>query len=298
MDRPSRTVARISEPDPESRVHHTEDSSADAARDADASPARYFHGLFEVPEKNEAESRLLALLAQLSHMARLGVVGQMFAALAHELNQPLTAINNFVGTARHMLDGSREASAPRVREMIDHATTQTQRAGAIVHALRAFTEKRDSARLVESIDAIIRESVTLAFAGMPPSDVEVKLDLMPDPPLLVIDRIQIQQVLVNLIRNAMEAMLIVSRRELTIATRRKKRYLCFSVCDTGPGLTAEAQARLFTPFVTTKKSGMGVGLAICKTIVEAHGGRICLDSTPNEGTRFSVYLPVAGEVKP
>ncbi len=249
----------------------------------------------DISEQKLAEARLQLLQSELVHVARLSAICQFSSATAHELNQPLTAVTNFVEAARRTLDAPGEDAVSRAKEMIDRAVGQALRAGAIMRNLRDFVDKRETHRGVEDIDDVIAEAVALAVVGPAGGGVQVKLDLAPDIPCLVIDKIQIQQVLLNLIRNAIEAVQSVAAHDVTVGTRRDGGYVCVTVRDTGPGLPPEVLARLFHPFITTKEKGMGLGLTISKSIVEAHGGRIAADSRLGEGACFSVHLPLPQE---
>ncbi len=250
--------------------------------------------LRDISEKKEAEVRLQAMQSELAHVGRLNSMGFMSSAIAHELNQPLTAISNFVEAARRTLDLPGDDIVLRARNLMDKAVGQTLRAGAIIRNLRDFVEKREGKRRPENIDSVIEEAIALAMVGAASGRVRVKLDLAPALPLVPIDRIQIQQVLINLIRNAVEAMQAVDERDLTIAAKLESDAVCITVRDTGPGLTPKMLARLFQPFVTTKEKGMGIGLSICKSIVEAHGGRMSVQSS-GRGACFAVHLPLALE---
>jgi two-component system sensor kinase FixL len=236
----------------------------------------------------KAEARLRDLQAEFAHVGRLSSMGQMSSALAHELNQPLTAVTNFVEAARLTLEGSSDPLALRAISLIDRASSQTLRAGAIIRNLRDFVEKRESGRDPEDLNAVVEEAVALAFAGAADSGVKPMLSLCPSLPLVLIDRIQIQQVLINLIRNAIEAMLSSQKRELSIATELQDDEVSVTLRDTGPGLPPEVLENLFQPFNTTKEKGMGIGLTICKSIVEAHGGRIWAGREEGFGAVFYI----------
>jgi len=247
----------------------------------------------DVTEQRRMEQRTSKLQAELAHVARINAVSQLSSALAHELNQPLTAIMNYVSAAKLRWaqaggDGSDKASS-----LLDRAIAQAERAGAIIQRLRSFLEKREPHRVEEDLNATLQEAIALGFVGSSNDGVTLVLDLAPDLPAVRVDKVQIEQVIVNLLRNATEAMKESDRRELAISSYRTgPRIVEIAVADTGPGIPDTVAQQLFEPFVTTKEKGMGVGLSICRTIVEAHGGRIWMVPNPVGGTIFKIQLPV------
>jgi two-component system, LuxR family, sensor kinase FixL len=240
-----------------------------------------------------AEARLVEVQGELLHVSRLSDMGQMASALAHELNQPLSAIMNYVNATKRTLEKGAEADLGKAREFIDKANEQTARAGQIIRNLRTFVEKREASKKTEGLNSIIQDSVSLGLVGAAAdSNVVVSLELARGLPSVLADRVQIQQVVMNLTRNAIEAMEAVDRRELTVRTSVEDGgFVRVDVIDTGPGLAKEVMERLFQPFVTTKDSGMGIGLTICQSIVQAHDGRIWATPNSNGGTTFSFRLP-------
>jgi two-component system sensor kinase FixL len=258
---------------------------------------RIFAGFVrDLTERQETEKRLQDLQSELLHVSRLSAMGQMASALAHELNQPLTAILNYVRAARRFMEGDR-ASAQKAIEVMDKAVAQTARAGQIIRRLRDFVEKGQSHQGRDNLNKTIEEASALALVGAKESSVKVSLDLSPSLPDVQIDRIQIQQVVLNLIRNSIEAMAAAERRELSIRTRHSGGMAQVEIADTGPGLPGHVVAQLFQPFVTTKPQGMGLGLSISRSIIDAHGGRIWAEPNPGGGVifRFTVRLADAGE---
>jgi len=248
----------------------------------------------DITERKSAEARLRAVQGELSHVARLTEMGQLSAALAHELNQPLTAVLNYANVAKRLLAMGDPASVGKAGEAITKTGQQALRAGQIIRRLRDFVEKRESKRTIEDINAIAEEAIALGLVGHAAANIKVHRKLAHNPAPLLVDKVQIQQVLVNLMRNAAEAMAESPRRELTITTEAiQDTGVEISVADTGPGIPDEVAKRLFQPFVTTKSGGMGIGLAISRSIVEAHGGNLSM--TPNEGggTVFLFRLPAA-----
>ncbi len=249
----------------------------------------------DITKRKSAESDSHKLQSELGHAARLNAMGQMSAAIAHELNQPLAAMMNYVKAAQHLL--SPELPKPEqivtAREAMGKAAKQIIRAGAIIRYLREFVEKRASEKVSSDLNRAIGEAVELGLMGAD-SSVKVFLDLDRNMPPAMIDKIQIQQVLINLIRNGVDAMAGVAKRELTIASSSEETgCLHITICDTGPGFAPEILAKLFEPFTTTREKGMGIGLSICRAIVEAHGGSIRLLPDGNHGACFLIRLPVA-----
>jgi two-component system sensor kinase FixL len=247
----------------------------------------------DVTERQVHNQRIAQLQNELFHALRLTAMGQLSSALAHELNQPLAAIMNYMNAARRTIETMNDPVASRVREMLEKAATQTARAGQIIQRMRGFIEKKEPKRAAEDLNAIISEAVAFGLVGAADSGIDVRTDLQDDIPILPIDKTQVQQVLVNLLRNAAEAMQQSPRRELTIMTVMEGEFAKVSVSDTGPGLSEDVASRLFEPFVTTKNQGLGMGHAICRTIIEAHGGRLWAAANEAGGAAFHFTLPVA-----
>jgi two-component system sensor kinase FixL len=246
--------------------------------------------IHDISNRRDAERRLQDLQAELLHVSRLTAMGQMSSGLAHELNQPLTAIMNYIKAARRTVEAVEDPRVARALELVDKAAAQTQRAGQIIRRLRDFVEKGETHRRLEDINATVAEAVALGLAGG--GDVERRFDYAPGLADVMIDRIQIQQVVLNLVRNAVEAMAGCARRELRIATALVDGMVEITVADTGPGLPPEILDRLFQPFVTTKENGMGIGLSLCRTIADAHGGELTAATGEQGGAVFRIRLPV------
>ena len=244
----------------------------------------------DLTERQQTDRRLQELQDGLLHVSRLRSMGQMAAALAHELNQPLTAITNYVRAALRLLDAP-EPNLPRVRQAMDLAAQQTLRSGEIIQRLRAFVARGEVARRPESVAKLIEEASALALVGAKELGVKVLITIDPDLPNAMVDRVQVQQVLLNLIRNAVEAMLNSDVRVLSVGTIMEDGVVLVSLADTGSGISPEIEARLFQPFVTTKADGMGIGLSVCRTIVEAHGGRLWAEPNVGGGSVFRFTLP-------
>jgi two-component system, LuxR family, sensor kinase FixL len=259
--------------------------------------SRYFTGFVQdLTERQRTEKRTQDLQAELLHVSRLSAMGQMAAAIAHELNQPLTAVTNFAAAAERLLAGKDDVP-PKALEFIAKAGAQAERAGQIIRRLRRFVERGEIQMRPEPVAAVLEEGIGLALIGFKDTGVRTALDIAPDLPDVAMDRVQIQQVVINLVRNAVEAMQDGSRRELTIrAVPAEDDKVAVSVVDTGPGLVPEVADQLFQPFVTTKSQGMGVGLSICRSIVEAHGGALSAAANPGGGTIFRFTLRVSGDM--
>ncbi|MBI3516170.1 MAG: PAS domain S-box protein [Proteobacteria bacterium] len=244
-------------------------------------------------ERQATERRLNELQTELLHASRINEMGQLASALAHELNQPLTAANSYIGAVRRMVQ-SGSASVARLLEIMDKASAQIGRAGQTIHRLRTLIEKGETERATHDLNAVVQEASALALIGAQHASVHLSMALATLIPPVLIDRIQVQQVILNLVRNAVEAMSGVERRHLTLATRQvDDAYAEVSVSDTGPGLPPEIAARLFRPFVSTKPTGLGIGLSICRSIVDAHGGNLRADRNSDGGTVFAFTLPLA-----
>ena len=261
---------------------------------------RIFTGfVHDITQRQKAELRLQDLQSELAHVGRVSEMGSLASSLAHELNQPLTAIANYCEAARDLLpaEGNDEALA-LVREALDEAAKETIRAGQIVQRLREFVRPGEADRRVESLARLVTEANALALVGTREHGIEVQVQLDPRADDVFVDRIQIQQVLTNLVRNAIDAMLDSPIRSLVIRSEASPDDLVtLTIEDTGSGIDPEIAPQLFQPFVSSKQHGMGVGLSICRTIVEAQGGRIWFEPRPEGGTAFHFTLPSGGAVE-
>ena len=264
--------------------------------EARAGDQRIFTGFIrDLTERQQAQRRLQDLQGELGHVSRVSAMGTLAAALAHELNQPLTAISSYMEASRDLLD---QDVTPEVREMLKEAFTETAaqaiRAGQIVRRLRDFIARGEAERRVESLYKLVIEANALALAGGGDRGVDVLLDIDPAGDAVLVDRIQVQQVFLNLVRNAIEAMEGCPVRKLEIRSMREGDCVRVTVADSGPGLDPDIRARLFEPFQSTKDAGMGLGLSICRTMIEAQGGRIWAEPSPLGGTAFHFTL-LAGD---
>jgi two-component system, LuxR family, sensor kinase FixL len=253
---------------------------------------RFFTGFIrDLTETQKTEKRLQELQSELVHISRLTAMGEMASTLAHELNQPLSAISNYIKGSLRLLEAGTNERPSQVIGAMEAASDQAVRAGQIIRRLRDFVSRGESEQTVESVAKLVEEAAALALVGVKDQNVRVQYRFDSSADLVLADKVQVQQVLVNLIRNAIEAMSEAPNRELTIATELTgENTLTVSVTDTGHGITPEVKEQLFQPFVTTKRHGMGVGLSISRTIIEAHGGKIWIDDNPAGGTIFRFTL--------
>ncbi|HET6607169.1 MAG TPA: PAS domain S-box protein [Rhodopila sp.] len=253
---------------------------------------RWFTGFIrDLTERQETQQRLQDLQAELIHMSRFTAMGEMASTLAHELNQPLTAVASYLNGCRRLLSGPETVQSLMLRDAIDRAAEQALRAGQIIRRLRQFVARGETERHLEELSKLVEEASALALVGAKESGVDVHYDFDPRARFVLVDKIQIQQVILNLIRNAIEAMQETETRELLIGTAERADGMAeISVSDTGPGIAPEIAAHLFQPFVTSKPHGMGVGLSISRTIVEAHGGQLEAEPNPAGGTIFRMTL--------
>lgn len=250
---------------------------------------RVFTGFIrDLTERQQAELRVHDLQSVLAHVQRVSEMGTLATSLAHELNQPLTAIANYVETARDILqEVPDEETLEVIREALDECASQSVRAGQIVRRLRDFIARGETERRIESLQRLITEASALALVGAGEQNLEVDAQLDPQANRVLVDRIQIQQVILNLIRNAIEAMEDSPVRRLLITSERKPGgFIQVTVADSGPGLADEVRERLFEPFRSTKATGLGLGLSISATIIAAHGGRIWAQPSKLGGTAF------------
>lgn len=255
---------------------------------------RFFTGFIrDLTERRAQERRLQELQSELVHVSRLTAMGEMASSLAHEINQPLSAITSYLRGAATLLQ-SGEIDRERLGDALDRSAAQALRAGDVIKRLREFVAKGETEHAVESPAVLLEEAAALALVGAKEHGIRVSLRCNHDLPDVMVDKVQVQQVALNLIRNALEAMETVGRRELTVSvTRQDDNSALFAIADTGTGIAPEIAKHLFQPFITSKANGMGVGLSICRTIIEAHGGRIWAKPNDGGGTLFEFTLPFA-----
>jgi two-component system, LuxR family, sensor kinase FixL len=284
-------VYRIVRPDGEIR---TVKSRAQVVARGRRRTKRFLGIVQDITDKQRIEDKLAEehavaekLQADLIHISRVSAMGAMASALAHELNQPLAAILNYAAALRML--AAKESMAPHLTEVVGAIGDNAHRAGEIIRRLRLMTTRGEVRKAPVELTPCLVEAAHLALTG---TDVPVSYDVAPDLRVAA-DRIQIQQVIVNLVRNAAEAMAGQDQRRIEISARREGGCAAIAVHDTGPGIDPAVLPTIFDSFVSTKQQGMGVGLAISRTIIEAHGGRIGVESAPGRGTTFRLTLPLA-----
>jgi len=253
---------------------------------------RLFTGFIrDLTERQRTEERLESLQAELIHVSRVSAMGTMASTLAHELNQPITAVANYAEALRDLLADPNPDDFPMMRDALDDAAKEALRAGHIVRRLRDFVARGEVEKTVERLPPLINEAAVLGLMGAKEKGIEPAFDLDPYASPVLVDKVQIQQVLINLIRNAVEAMAECETRKLTVTSRPDEGgFVRVTVADTGPGVAPEVAEQLFTAFVSTKAEGMGLGLSICRTIVEANGGRIWMEPGRDGGAEFHFTL--------
>jgi two-component system sensor kinase FixL len=246
----------------------------------------------DLSERQQTEAKLHDMQMELVHVSRLLAMGEMASTLAHEINQPLSAIAHLLTGSRRLIERGREEDKPKIGDALDKAAAQALRAGEVIQRMRAFVARGDSERAMEILPKLIEEASALALIGAKEHRIDVRFQLDPRANSVFVDRVQIQQVLLNLIRNAIEAMQQSRERRLLVSTTFDDAGATLvTVSDTGAGISDEVADQLFQPFMTTKAQGMGVGLSISKSIIESHGGRIWVEPNPSGGTIFKFTLP-------
>jgi two-component system sensor kinase FixL len=268
-------------------LHHL----AQAVFGPDGRVQKYVGTIHDVTDRRRAEDEARVLQERLTHFSRLSTMGEMAAGLAHEINQPLSAIANYLQGCGRLIDGIEHPNAQKIHDALAETTHQTLRAGQIIRRLREFVARGETEKRSESINKLVEEASALALVGAKEQGVKTvfRFDTRAGP--VLVEKVQIQQVLLNLIRNAIEAMNGCAQKELVVETALLDQGMVeVRVADTGSGLAEEVIPRLFQPFVTTKPTGMGVGLSISKRIIEAHGGEMSAEPNPGGGTLFRFTL--------
>lgn len=258
---------------------------------------RQFVGILrDMRPKIETEERLDSVQAQLVRIARVNAMDEMGSALAHELNQPLTALMLYLqAVSRLAHKPEHEGHIPQeIQDIIDRSLKEADRAGKIIQRMRQFVEKRETERQTIQLSELVDDALDFTMIGMRARGVTVERDYAPDLPPISVDPIQIQQIIVNLVRNALDAVRNCTTKRITVETRREGSHICAAVIDSGKGIDPDVLPDLFKAFTTTKRSGTGLGLAISKTIAQSHGGDLMVDpGGDGQGAQFCMYLPIA-----
>jgi two-component system sensor kinase FixL len=266
-------------------------------RNSRGRPLMFVAQIVDRTEQIQAELEVRQHRERLAQVSRLGTMGEMAAGVAHELNQPLTAIANYARACQRMIDADTMARA-ELKEILGKVSGQARRAGHVIQGLRSFVKKRAIARRPTDVARVIRDVMMLAELDGRAHGIPITSDTQEGLPLVQADPVQLQQVILNLVRNAVDSMAGGDRRDkgVTVVTRLEAPdEICVSVEDHGSGVDEEAATRLFDPFFTTKAEGMGMGLALSRSIVEAHGGRLIFTDNPAGGTIFRMSLPTLPE---
>lgn len=263
--------------------------------EARAGDERIFTGFIrDLTERQLTQRRLQDLQLELGHVSRVSAMGTLAAALAHELNQPLTAISSYMEAARDLIGDPGPDTKDLLQEAFSETAAQAMRAGQIVRRLRDFIARGEAEKRVESLHKLIVEANALAFAGGGDRGIDLSVELDPNADKVLVDRIQVQQVFLNLVRNAIEAMEGSPVKRIEIGSEREPGGMVrITVADSGTGIDESMRSKLFEPFQSTKDAGMGLGLSICRTMIEAQGGRIWAEPSPLGGTAFQFTLIAA-----
>ncbi|MBO9713459.1 PAS domain S-box protein [Sphingomonas sp.] len=263
--------------------------------DEDGGRGRLIGVSVDVTAFHESQTELIAAHEKLLGVSRLSSMGAMASTLAHELNQPLAAATNYAEVARAMLRMRRDPADAKLLEMLDQTVAQALRAGDIIRKMRSFTVSGEIEPEREDVEALVANACTAIEERSRAAGVTIITDVDPGVGEVMVERIQIEQVLANLLRNAIEAMQGCEDPHITVSARRRPHDVLLCVADTGPGIPPEVLGHVFEPFRSSKENGLGLGLSICRTIVEAHGGRLWAESPPGSGAIFHLALPSARE---
>jgi two-component system sensor kinase FixL len=257
----------------------------------------FFTGFIrDLTEREQSEARLQEIQGELARLARLNELGEMASTLAHELNQPLAAIANYTQGCVRLLRTMDDTLALQMKDALEETARQSLRAGGIIRHLREFVTRGETEKAPENVRGLIEEAGALALVGSRERGIRSVFEFSANNGMVLVDRVQIQQVLMNLMRNAMEAMRESDPRELIVRTLPDgDGHVAIEVADTGPGISDDIAARLFQPFVTSKASGMGIGLSISRRIIQAHGGDISVSRNGSGGATFRFSLPTIGK---
>jgi PAS domain S-box-containing protein len=254
----------------------------------------WYGTLEDIHDQVMSEQRVHRLELELAHFARVAAMNSLASTLAHELSQPLAAVANYVSGAQQLIRSGDMSKLQRVSDALISAAAATQRSSEIVHGMRSMVAKGSGNRQPENVARLIERSSLLAMADAKAKDIDYRVEIDPDVDTAWVDRIQLEQVFINLLRNAVEAVANTPVREITLKARLEGPEVYISVSDSGPGVAPEIIENLFGAFNSTKVDGLGVGLSICRTIVEANGGQILYERNPANGACFTVCVPTKG----
>ena len=253
----------------------------------------------DITDRKRSEQEIHHIRERLSQFGRLSTLGEMAAGLAHELNQPLTAIATYTQACQRLIE-SGHSDDDEILATLKKCDAQAQRAGDVIRRLRQFVQKRELGRQEVSCEELIRDLAALAEVDARNNGIPLTIDVAEGLPKIMVDAVQIQQVILNLIRNGIDAMLNMDHSDEGISvsvTKVENEKIRIAVTDHGSGITNEAEKRIFEPFFTTKSSGLGLGLAICQSIITSHGGVLKFTKNPSGGTTFHFTLPIISEAK-
>jgi len=257
---------------------------------------RFLGFVKDITERKKAEQQIQQHQAELAHSWRLNTMGEMSTGMAHELNQPLCAVLNYAQACSRLVKDKEHLDFGELDKSLEQIITQTSRAGEIIRRIRQLIEKRETERAPVNVNSIVKEVLDMQFIEAGQKNVIIKTMLDEQLPRAFADRIEIEQVILNLVRNAFEAMIQkqIDQRRLTIrTTKTDDNKVMVEVTDTGKGIFTEKKEKVFDPFFTNTPGGLGMGLSISRTIIEAHNGHIWIESNPDEGATFKFVLPVA-----
>ncbi len=268
-------------------------SRASPLRNEAGEVVRWYGTLEDIHNQVMNEERVQRLEFELAHLARLAAMNSLASTLAHELSQPLAAVANYVSGAQRLLRIGGPAQLTLVGEALRSAAAATQRSGEIVRGMRSMVAKSGVNRRPERVVSLIERAGLLAMADARAHGIDYRIEIEPDVDTAYVDRVQLEQVFINLLRNAVEAVVSAPVRTITLRARTSGTEVHISVADSGAGVAPEAVENLFGAFNSTKPDGLGVGLSICRTIVEANGGRVAYSKTPEGGACFTVCVPIS-----
>ena len=289
----ARVIGRGREVEARRRDGSTFPAHLSVGRVPDSDPPRFVGFVHDLTPQRAAEQESQQAQARLSQVSRFAAMGEMAAGIAHELNQPLSAIATYAQACDRMLDRP-DPDLPEIHAALKQISAQALRAGEVIRRLRHMVSNRQTDRAELPLNDVVQELATLASTDTRHGEVELLFELAPDAGIVNIDRVQIQQVLLNLLRNAIEALdgLVTDRRRITVGTRLlADQEVEVFVRDRGPGVSQETLDRMFDPFYTTKRSGTGLGLAISRTIARSHHGTLAHRPNPEGGAEFYLRLP-------